>query len=194
VFESALEALTASNWAYALLLGFAAADVLFPVVPSESALIAAGVAAAIGHLDVAAVIAVGAVGAIIGDNTSYLVGRRVGRPAVDRFFPGAKARERLAWVQRLLGARGPEIIVIARFIPGGRTAATLSAGLTHLPWPTRFLPYTLLAGAIWATYATLLGYLGGRLFVDSPLLGLIVALVLAAAIALGIEAARRFVR
>jgi membrane protein DedA with SNARE-associated domain len=190
MFESALEVLTGSDWAYALLLAFAAADVLFPVVPSEAALIAAGVAAGIGDLDVATVIGAGAAGAIAGDNASYLVGRRVGRPVVDRLFRGCNARERLARIERLLGTRGPEIIVVARFVPGGRTAATLSAGITRLRWPTRFLPYTLVAGLVWASYATLLGYLGGRLFVDRPLLGLLVALALAGLVVGGVEAVR----
>jgi membrane protein DedA with SNARE-associated domain len=191
VFESTLELLTASSWAYALLLAFAAADVLFPVVPSEAALIAAGVAAGLGELEVVGVIAAGMSGAILGDNASYLVGRRVGRPVADRLFRGCNARERLARVERLLGTRGPEIIVVARFVPGGRTAATLSAGVTRLDWPMRFLPYTLVAGLFWASYATLLGYLGGRLFVERPLVGLLVALALAAAVAFSVEAFRR---
>ena len=190
MFESAFELFAGSDWAYALLLAFAAADVLLPVVPSEAALIAAGVAAGLGELDLAWVVAAGAAGAIAGDNASYLVGRRVGRPVVDRLFRGCNARERLARIERLLGTRGPEIIVAARFIPGGRTAATLSAGVTRLRWPSRFLPYTLVAGLFWASYATLLGYLGGRLFVDRPLLGLLVALGLAALVAAGVEAVR----
>jgi membrane protein DedA with SNARE-associated domain len=191
VFESTVDLLAGSSWAYALLLSFAAADVLFPVVPSEAALIAAGVAAALGELEVTGVIAAGMAGAILGDNTSYLVGRRVGRPVVDRLFRGCNARERLARIERLLGTRGPEIIIVARFVPGGRTAATLSAGLTRLAWPTRFLPYTVVAGLFWASYATLLGYLGGRLFVDRPLLGLLVALAFAGALAVAVEAVRR---
>jgi membrane-associated protein len=191
VFESALDLLTASNWAYGLLLAFAAADVLFPVVPSEAALIVAGVAAAVGRLELAGVIAAGATGAIIGDNVSYLVGRRVGRPILDRRFSGEQALSRLERVQRLLRTRGPEIIVVARFVPGGRTAATLTAGITHMAWMRRFLPFTIVAGVVWATYAGLLGYLGGRLFVDRPILGLLVALGIAAVIGLLIEGARR---
>ena len=191
MFESALELVTASNWAYGLLLAFAAADVLFPVVPSEAALIAAGVAAGLGRLDLAGVIAAGAAGAVLGDNVSYAVGRRVGRPVVDRLFRGANARDRLIRIEALLGRRGAEIIVVARFIPGGRTAATLSAGVTRLSWPTRFLPYTLVAGALWATYAGLLGYVGGRLFVEHPLYGLLAALAIAGLIVAVIEGARR---
>jgi membrane protein DedA with SNARE-associated domain len=191
VFESTLQLLTSSSWAYGLLFAFAAADVLLPVVPSETALIAAGVAAGVGELEITGVIAAGMAGAILGDNASYLVGRRVGRPVVDRLFRGCNARERLARVERLLGSRGPEIIVVARFVPGGRTAATLSAGVTRLGWPTRFLPYTVAAGLVWASYAALLGYVGGRLFVDRPLIGLLVALTLAAVLALAIEAVRR---
>ena len=70
-----------------------------------------------------------------------------------------------------LDERGAYIIIIARFIPGGRTAVTFSAGYVNtFPW-RRFIVYDVAAGLLWATYAALLGYFGGKTFEDNPLLG-----------------------
>ena len=87
-----------------------------------------------------------------------------------------------------LRKRGAYIIVIARFIPGGRTAVTFSAGYVHsLSW-RRFIRYDLVAGAIWATYAALLGYFGGRTFEENPVWGLLLAFAIATTLAVLVEA------
>jgi membrane protein YqaA with SNARE-associated domain len=84
--------------------------------------------AASGDLSLALIIPAAAVGAFLGDNTVYLIGRRFGGRVTERFFSGEKATERMAWAEVQLSERGGELIVIARFIPGGRTAVALSAG------------------------------------------------------------------
>src|SRR6476646_4265537 len=81
----------ASGWAYAILFLFAFLDVLVPIVPSETAVITAGVVAASGDLSLALIIPAAAVGAFLGDNTVYLLGRRFGGRATERFFRGEKA-------------------------------------------------------------------------------------------------------
>ena len=81
-------------------------------------------------------------GAFAGDNVSYLLGNRYGRRINDRFFNGEKARKRIAWAQRQVEERGGELIVIARFIPGGRTVVTLSAGTLGYPW-RRFILFVI---------------------------------------------------
>jgi membrane protein DedA with SNARE-associated domain len=189
VLEPLTELVSASPWTYALVLGVAAADALFPFFPSETAAIAAGVLAGAGELSIAFVIAAAAAGAFIGDNSSYAVGRTAGRP----LLRGEKTRRRLGWAERKLDERGGYLLVAARFIPGGRTATTLTAGVTRMRW-TRFLRYTALAAVLWASFAGGLGYLGGRAFEDRPLLGLAAALALAATVTLGVELARRVPR
>jgi membrane protein DedA with SNARE-associated domain len=191
MLESLLDLVTASTWTYAILFGLAAADAVFPVVPSEASVIAAGVLAATDRLDVGLVIAAAAAGAWVGDNTSYVAGRRIGRPIARRFFTRPKALRRLEWARGQLDERGAYLVVIARFIPGGRTATTFTAGLVHYRWLARFGPLTVLAAVIWATYATLVGYLGGRVFVERPVYGLVLAFALAAAVAVAIEVSRR---
>ena len=118
----------ASGWAYGILFLLAFLDALVPIVPSETSVITAGVVASAGDLNLALVIAFAAGGAVGGDNAAYFIGHRYGRRINDRFFRSEKAKKRIAWAHRQVEERGGELIVIARFIPGGRTAVTLSAG------------------------------------------------------------------
>jgi membrane-associated protein len=185
VFESLTQLISGSPWTYAVVLAFAALDAVFPLVPSEATAIAAGVLAGAGDLHVALVLSAAAAGALIGDNSAYGVGR-----GARRITSRPLLRRRQAWAERTLEERGSYLIVAARFIPGGRTAATITAGLTRMSW-TRFFRATVAAAALWATFAVGLGYAGGQAFEEKPWLGLIAAFGLAATIALGVELARR---
>jgi membrane-associated protein len=185
-----IDLLTGSMWTYPLLFGICVGDAVFPAFPSETAMIVCGIQAARGQLSLSAVIAVGAAGAFVGDNLSYVLGRYVGQPIVDRFFSGECARGRLDWARRFLKERGSYVLVVARFVPGGRTATTFTAGLVHMRWLMRFVPFILLAAILWALYGGLLGYLGGSLFKDHPLYALLVAFGIAASVAASFEGAR----
>src|SRR6478736_5758283 len=111
----------ASGWAYAIIFVFAFLDVLVPIVPSETAVITAGVVAAAGDLSLALIIPIAAAGAFLGDNTVYFIGHRFGGRATERFFGGQKAQKRMDWAEEQLRERGGELIIVGRFIPGGRT-------------------------------------------------------------------------
>ena len=186
MLESLSQLVSGSPWTYAVVLAFAALDAVFPLVPSEATAIAAGVLAGAGDLHVALVLGAAAAGALIGDNSAYGVGRGTGR-----FMSRRLLRGRQAWAERMLNERGGLVIVAARFIPGGRTAATVTAGLTGMHW-TRFVRAAAAAAALWATFAVGLGYAGGHAFEDKPWFGLVAAFGLAAAIALTVEVARRY--
>jgi hypothetical protein len=82
------------------------------------------------------------------------------------------------------------MIIGCRFIPGGRTAITLTCGLVGYP-RRRFAVATAVAAVIWASYAFLIGRLGGRAFEDQPWLGLLLALGVTVVVSVAIEAARR---
>jgi membrane protein DedA with SNARE-associated domain len=179
----------ASGWAYGIIFLLAFLDALVPVVPSETSVITAGVVASAGDLSLPLIIPAAAAGAFLGDNTAYLIGRRFGSRAEERFFSGEKARKRIEWAERQLSERGGELIVVARFIPGGRTAVTLSAGMLRFPW-SRFALFDAAAALGWALYAALLGYFGGRTFQQAAWKGLLLALVIAFAVAGGIELGR----
>jgi membrane protein DedA with SNARE-associated domain len=179
----------ASGWAYAVVLLFAIVDALLPVVPSETAVITAGVVASAGHLSLPLVIIVAAMGAFSGDNIAYGLGRRYGERVTQRYFRSDKASRRLESAKRQLKRRGGELIAVGRFVPGGRTLITLTAGVSRFPW-ARFARYDAIAAALWASYAALLGYFGGQAFEQQPWKGLLLALGVAFAITLGVEAIR----
>jgi membrane-associated protein len=185
-----IDLLTASAWTYPLLFGICVGDAVFPALPSETAMIVCGIQAARGHLSLGAVIAVGAAGAFVGDNASYVIGRWFGQPVSRRFFSGERSQARLKWAEGFLRERGSYILIVARFVPGGRTATTFTAGLVKLPWLTRFAPFIFVAAILWALYGALLGYIGGRTFQNHPLFALLVAFGIAATVAGAAEGAR----
>lgn len=192
MFESLTEYVSGSPWTYLFLFVIAALDAVIPLVPSETSVILAGVLASQGDLVLIFVILFAGAGAIAGDNLSYWIGRKLGHRVVDRFFKGER-RKQVDWAHRQVEERGGYLIIIGRFIPGGRTAVTLSCGMLEMRW-RRFFAFDVVAGFVWATYAAMLGYVGGTTFKDEPLKGFLLAFVVALGIAGVIEAYRWYRR
>ncbi|HET6950753.1 MAG TPA: DedA family protein [Acidimicrobiales bacterium] len=161
-----------SALAYLLVLLLAAFDVVVPVLPSETAVVLGGVLAWQGRLHPVPLVLAAATGAVLGDHLSYAVGRwtQRGRPE-SRAGSGRRTKmARLqAWAAQQLHRRGPALLIVARFIPGGRTAYPLR----------RFTPATVVAGSLWAGFATTLGYVGGHTFHDQTLLATGLGILLA---------------
>jgi membrane protein DedA with SNARE-associated domain len=166
-------------------------DAILPVLPSETIVIALGVSTA-GSTDprIALLVGLAACGAFAGDNLCYFIGRRFGPLAERKLFAGEKGARRRAWATGALDRFGARLIVVCRFIPGGRTAVTLTCGIVGYSRRS-FLIATAFAGVIWACYAFFLGRLGGKAFEDRPWVGLLLALGLTVVISVLIEAARR---
>jgi membrane-associated protein len=175
---------------YLLVLGLAAFDVVFPVLPSESAVILGGVLAWQGRLHPVPLILAAAAGAIAGDHLSYAIGRwtQRGRPQPHRRGDRrmGKAERLQVWAARQLDRRGPALLIVARFIPGGRTASTFMAGRTAYPL-SRFTPPIVAAGVLWASFATMLGYVGGQTFHEQTLLATGLGILLATGFAVLVE-------
>lgn len=188
--EAFFELASASPWTYAVILGVAALDALLPLIPSEATVISAGVLAGAGDLQLAFVIAAGAAGAYAGDSSAYWLGRRLDHRVEGWLFRGVKGERRRAWAERALDRHGGPLIFGARFIPGGRTATTVTAGALWMRW-VRFASFAALAAVGWASYAALLGYVGGRAFENNPLWGLLVGFGVAAVTFLVVEVVRR---
>lgn len=188
-----LAALLASPWLYLALFTVAAVDGVFLVVPSETSLVAAGVLAAAGTPDLTGIVAASAGGAVIGDTISYLAGRRAGPRTRVRLSRSRRGQRAVAWAEHALARRGVLLIVVARYVPGGRTATTFTAGAVAYP-PGRFLLLASVAALTWASYSTLIGYWGGRTFEDSTLKGLLAALGVVFAVTGLVEAGRWLTR
>lgn len=186
-----LDRISSHWWFLVIIVVIAFLDSVIPVVPSETCVIIGGVAASQGNQALWIVIATAAVGAFLGDNTAFLLGLR----ASDRFHRRAERRPRfaakLAWARQQIHARGGLLLITARFIPGGRTALTLSCGITRQrqAW---FIRWVVLATVIWASYAALLGRIGGEAFKDDHTKAFLFAFGLAMGTNVIIEIARHY--
>ena len=126
------------------------------------------------------------VDALSGSSWSYAIVFAIA--TLDAFFPIVPS-EATAITAGVLEERGSYIITVARFIPGGRTATTFTAGYVRFPW-RKFLLFDLIAASIWGSYTVLLGYFGGATFEEQPWKGLLLAFAIALAVTALIEAVR----
>ncbi|HEX5526477.1 MAG TPA: DedA family protein [Solirubrobacterales bacterium] len=193
MFDWLTQEVSNSAVTYPVVFVACATDVLFPLIPSETIVITASVLAAQGELLIWAIVPLVALGAFLGDNLCYLLGRKIGDPVADRLFKGEKGQARLRWAERALCRRGAILIVVGRFIPGGRTVTTFAAGTLEMPY-RQFVAADACAAALWALYVSMLGYLGGETFKHSLWLPLATSLGFAMAVGLGVEAWRRLQR
>lgn len=152
-------------------------------VPGETALIAAGVLAARGNFPIWEVIAVAALGAILGDNAGYWIGRSFGRRIAHRF---SRLEKLLPPSERFFRRHGGKAVFLARFVAGVRVTGAWMAGISHMPW-WRFLGWNAAGGILWATAVGLVAYYLGRaaadLIAQYGLIGAGAAVVLALVVA-----------
>ena len=176
-------------WFLGVIFAIALLDSVIPVVPSETAVIIGGVAAGSGDQLLPLVIAVGAAGAFLGDNLAYEIGHRFSDSIARRAETRPRTQRRLDWARDAIAERGGMLLVTARFIPGGRTALTITSGLTQQSrfW---FVRWIAIAAVIWASYAAVLGYIFGQSFADNHTLAFVFAFVTALSITVGIEVVR----
>ncbi|MED7926722.1 DedA family protein [Nonomuraea sp. LP-02] len=170
-----------SPWLYVALFALALLDGFFPIVPAETSVITAGVFAASGETNLALVMVVAALGAFAGDHVSYLIGR----------LSGGRLRDKKAfvWARGALEERGGLVLVVARYIPGGRTATTLTMGAVRHPLRS-FTFFDAIAASSWAVYSGLIGFFGGMAFENDPIKGLLLGLGIAVSVTAVVEIVR----
>jgi membrane-associated protein len=165
-------------WAYLAVFAFLAVDALVPVVPTQAIMITAGALTVYGGLSLPLVIAVGALGMFGGDLVCFLLGRTAGRTLSGRLAAlrkrcgddGAprehRARRAAERFTRGLRRPGPLVLLLCRFVPGGRMAAGYQAGRREYP-PRLFVAFDGAAALAWATYGGLVGHIGGTALTNS---------------------------
>jgi membrane protein DedA with SNARE-associated domain len=131
-------------------------------VPGETNLLAAGLFAARGDFHVLAVMGLGALGAICGDNVGFWLGYKLGRPALDKHGRFLWLTPRgLKTLERFFARYGDVTLVFARFVSVLRVTVALFAGISLMPW-RRFLLGNAVGGVLWAMVISLLGWLCGE--------------------------------
>jgi membrane protein DedA with SNARE-associated domain len=133
--------------------------------PGETMLLLASFYAGVEqHLQIPIVIACAALGAIIGDNIGYLIGRTGGRALVQRFGRYIFLKpEHLDRAEKFFARHGDKTVFFGRFFSVLRAWSAFLAGVNHMPWRT-FLFYNAAGGIVWAIVYGLLGYFAGRYF------------------------------
>jgi membrane-associated protein len=191
MFDSLANAVSGSPWTYLLIVAICAGDALLPLFPSETVVVTAAVLASRGRLNIGLVAASAAAGALLGDNSAYWLGRSGLRRLTERLMGSEKNQRRIKWARGQLRDRGGWIIIVARFIAGGRTATTYVAGTLEMPWKTKFLPFDTVAAVIWALFGSALGYFGGTAFERNLWVPVLIAIGVSSLVAVGGELFRR---
>lgn len=159
-----------SPWIYLVVFLFVAIDAFFPTIPGETLVVTCGVFAAAGNPQLLGVPAVAALGGLVGDHVSYGIGRSAGSRLLARSPAGSRRRKPFDWASRTLHQRGGSVLVLCRFVPGCRTAATLTTGTVGFPLRA-FAAFAAIGAAAWAICFSMVGWLGGVVFADRPVLG-----------------------
>jgi len=188
-----VESLVADYGLFLLFLLVAMESAGIPL-PGETALVAAGVLAARGDMDVVAVIAVAATAAIVGDNIGYWAGRLGGRRLLQRWGPLERHASRvLPWSERFFERHGGKTIFLGRFVAVLRVTAAWVAGISKMHWWLFFL-WNAAGGIVWAVTVGLVAYYAGQAAADAIAhYGLIGGGAILVALAIG-AIAFRFVR
>jgi membrane protein DedA with SNARE-associated domain len=159
VFASLAPILVAHG--YLAVFGFLFIESFGAPVPGQTMLMAAGVFAGAGKLNVAGVAILGFLAAVAGDNIGYLIGHFGGRRLVLRFGRYVfVTEERLTKAEGFFGHHGGKIVAVARFIDGLRQLNGIVAGIAGMPWQ-RFLAFNALGAAAWVGVWTSVGYFAG---------------------------------
>lgn len=157
------------------------ADGFFPVLPSESLIVAlASVWASQGLWHLAALALVGGAGAFLGDQVAYRMGRAVG---IERFgwMRRPRVRRMFAMAQRQLDHRGAVLIFTARYVPVGRVAVNFTAGATGFSL-RKFTFFDALGCLVWGAYSVAIGAVAGAWFEHNKVMGIVISIAIAIAL------------
>jgi len=131
-------------------------------LPGETTLFLASFAAHDGTLMIEWVIIAAVLGAIIGDNIGYWIGRKGGRALLEREGPFYERRMALLiHGDRFFEAHGPKAVFLGRWVALLRVTAAVLAGANRMEWRKFFL-WNALGGLAWATSMGLAGYYAGH--------------------------------
>lgn len=163
------------TWGYWVVLGAVMIETMGVPFPGETGLLVAAIYAGTGRpLNIALVILAASVGAIMGDNIGYAVGRYGGYPLVRRFLDVFRVKESaLDSARAYFAQHGDKTVFIGRFFAILRVGVAFLAGVNHMP-RRRFFVWNAFGGIAWATLYGLLGYILGR---NLPLLGTVLRFI-----------------
>lgn len=187
---------TADGWGaaiYVWIIPMVVGDAFFPPIPSEMLVITGGALAAEGRVNLWLVGLLAAVASWVGDILVFQLFKRRLTHVLDRWAWGRKIHQ---GIHRAIAKAGRSstygAIIGARFIPGGRLAASAAAGIAEVS-SRGFSLCAGLGGLLWATWQAGLGYFAGSTtklpFWASSLIGVGVGLLIG--VVVGVIVTRR---
>src|SRR5687768_4130218 len=185
---------TLGAWAYPAVAGFAflgTGAFVGLLVPGETAVVVGGVVAERGGVELVPLVGFVWLAAVGGDLVSFLLGRRLGRPFLERHGPRFQLTpDRLARVDRFYERHGGKAVLLGRFTGLVRAVSPFVAGASGLAL-RRFVPWSAAGALLWATTFTLVGYGFSESFAQSGETAARIGAGAALAAALGLVAVGR---
>lgn len=177
-FVELLRSTVDSPWLWLIVFVVTGIDALIPFSPSETTLVTVAVLVSDRPELLGLLVLVATAGAWMGDCASHAVGRYAGPKLIARLEHGEKSKQRVAWAQAKVIKHAVLLIMVARYIPGGRFATGIATGGVRFPW-RRFIPIDALGAALWSIYGAAIGWIGGSYFADNPGKALLLSFALA---------------
>lgn len=147
-----------NHWGYLAIFVFVILGNMGAPLPEETILALAGYMVWHGQLELLAVLVIGILSAILGDNLGYWLGRRYGQGAIERYGQWVLGRPaRLKSIECFVARYGSLGVFVARFVPGLRFMAGPLAGALQLPF-SRFIVANLFGAALYVPVAVGVGY------------------------------------
>lgn len=156
-----------SPWLWLLVFLITGLDALIPFSPSETTVVTVAVLVSPDPELLLLLIVVSAAGAFAGDCASHAMGRFAGPSLINRFSRGEKGAARIEWARAKVHQHAALLLLVARYLPGGRFATGIATGGIRYPW-RKFVVLDGTGATIWAAYSVLIGYIGGAYFADNP--------------------------
>ena len=168
-------------WIYAILFAIIFCEtglVITPFLPGDSLLFAAGSIAALGSMNIHAMVLLLIIAAIIGDAVNFAVGKYLG----ERLFANPDSRifrrSHLQRTESFYTKHGGKTIILARFVPIVRTFAPFVAGMGHMRYG-RFFRFNIIGGIAWVALFSYAGFwFGQRQIVKENLTLILLAIIM----------------
>lgn len=158
---------------YFAIFALVGADAVVPIFPGETTLNAASTLASQGELSLGVVMLAGALGAIVGDSTLFLIARR-SSARLEPQLTRARANRRVEAAFQFLDRGAPMLLLTGRYVPGLRFVVNATLGVSDMPYRS-FLPWSALGGLMWSVYTCGLAYLVGTALEGFPLASVVIA-------------------
>jgi len=130
-------------------------------LPGDSLLVTAGVFAGTGQLNIAKLLLLVPLCAIIGDQIGYWIGRQAGQALYRRKDSLIFRKKHLDRAHQFYEKYGGKTVILARFVPIVRTFCPPVAGAALMPY-ARYLTFDIAGGLLWVGSMILGGYFLGR--------------------------------